>query len=101
MRPDQQRLQDAAEPDRLGEFLERGRFDAAARLERVWLQQIERYLADGRSLRRGLHGGIAEQGGKPAAKPAVRLSRLAFMDRGRSFAPEHLAGQADIRLRPG
>ena len=74
MRPNQERLQDAAQPDRLGKLLERGRIDAAARLVGVRLQQIERHVADGRSLRRRLDSGIAQQRGKAAAEPRARVA---------------------------
>ena len=59
----QERLQDAAEPDRLGKLLQSGRVDAATGLVGVWLQQVERHVADARSLRRCLDSGIAQQRG--------------------------------------
>jgi hypothetical protein len=63
VRPDEKRLQYAAEPNRLGKLLQRGRVDAAAWLVRVWLEQVQRHLADGSSLRWRLDGRIAQQGG--------------------------------------
>ena len=65
----QQRLQDAAEPDRLGQFFQRCRIDTGSGLERIWLQQVERHVADSGTLRRCLYGDIAQQRSKATAEP--------------------------------